>query len=62
MEEFLTLRKLLHNRMVTKDGLKAIVVPIQIVSKLPEKGIDKIFRNAGFEWRSAGCSMFGYES
>ena len=22
-----------------------------------EKGIDKIFRNAGFEWRSAGCSM-----
>ena len=42
-----------------KNGLKAIVVPgSQIVSKIAEeKGIDKIFRNAGFEWRSAGCSM-----
>ena len=42
-----------------KHGLKAIVVPgSQIVSKIAEeKGIDKIFRNAGFEWRSAGCSM-----
>ena len=42
-----------------KRGLKAIVVPgSQIVSKIAEeKGIDKIFRNAGFEWRSAGCSM-----
>jgi 3-isopropylmalate/(R)-2-methylmalate dehydratase large subunit len=42
-----------------KDGIKAIVVPgSQIVSKLAEeKGLDQIFRNAGFEWRYAGCSM-----
>jgi 3-isopropylmalate/(R)-2-methylmalate dehydratase large subunit len=42
-----------------KDGLKAIVVPgSQIVSKLAmEKGLDKVFIDAGFEWRAAGCSM-----
>ena len=42
-----------------KEGIKAIVVPgSQVVSKLAEeKGLDKIFRNAGFEWRFAGCSM-----
>lgn len=39
--------------------VKAIVVPgSQIVSKIAEeRGIDKIFLNAGFEWRNAGCSM-----
>ena len=42
-----------------RDGLKAIVVPgSQIVSKLAmEKGLDKVFMDAGFEWRAAGCSM-----
>ena len=42
-----------------KEGIKAIVVPgSQVVSKIAEeKGLDKIFINAGFEWRRAGCSM-----
>ena len=42
-----------------KSGIKAIVVPgSQIVSKIAEeKGLDQIFSDAGFEWRSAGCSM-----
>lgn len=42
-----------------KDGIKAIVVPgSQIVSKLAvDKGLDRIFTEAGFEWRGAGCSM-----
>ena len=42
-----------------KDGIKAIVVPgSQIVSQMAvEKGLDKIFTEAGFEWRGAGCSM-----
>ena len=41
------------------NGLKAIVVPgSQIVAKIAEsKGLDKIFTDAGFEWRAAGCSM-----
>ena len=38
---------------------QAIVVPgSQIVSKIAQqKGLDKIFTDAGFEWRNAGCSM-----
>ncbi len=40
-------------------GVKAIVVPgSQIVSAIAEKqGLDEIYREAGFEWRGAGCSM-----
>ena len=47
------------NGRKVKEGIKAIVVPgSQIVSKLAqEKGLDKIFIEAGFEWRNAGCSM-----
>jgi 3-isopropylmalate/(R)-2-methylmalate dehydratase large subunit len=40
-------------------GVKAIAVPgSQGVGVLcAELGLDKIFREAGFEWREAGCSM-----
>ena len=39
--------------------VKALVVPgSQAVSKAAEaRGLDAIFRKAGFEWRGAGCSM-----
>jgi len=42
-----------------KAGVKAIVVPgSQGVSKLAEEmGLADTFREAGFEWRGAGCSM-----
>ena len=40
-------------------GVKAIVVPgSQVVAKIAQSlGLDKIFTEAGFEWRGAGCSM-----
>jgi 3-isopropylmalate/(R)-2-methylmalate dehydratase large subunit len=40
-------------------GVAAMVVPGSgIVKKQAEQeGLDKIFREAGFEWREAGCSM-----
>ncbi|MBN1404882.1 MAG: 3-isopropylmalate dehydratase large subunit [Opitutales bacterium] len=40
-------------------GVKGIVVPgSQIVALLAkQEGLDKIFEDAGFEWRGAGCSM-----
>jgi 3-isopropylmalate/(R)-2-methylmalate dehydratase large subunit len=40
-------------------GVKAIAVPgSQVVGEYCKKvGIDQIFRDAGFEWRDAGCSM-----
>jgi 3-isopropylmalate/(R)-2-methylmalate dehydratase large subunit len=39
--------------------VKAICVPgSQVVAKIAEElGLDKIFKEAGFEWRNAGCSM-----
>ena len=42
-----------------KEGVHAIVVPgSQIVSQMAvERGLDKTFIDAGFEWRAAGCSM-----
>ncbi len=42
-----------------KTSVKAIVVPgSQGVSAIAEKmGLAEIFREAGFEWRGAGCSM-----
>jgi 3-isopropylmalate/(R)-2-methylmalate dehydratase large subunit len=48
----------LRGRKIRK-GLKAIVVPgSQGVAAIAEKmGLAQIFRDAGFEWRGAGCSM-----
>lgn len=53
------------------DGVKAICVPgSKEVKRVAEKeGLDKIFIDAGFEWREPGCSMcffaggenFGYQ-
>ena len=41
------------------EDVQAIVVPgSQVVAAIAEeKGLDKIFTDAGFEWRGAGCSM-----
>jgi len=41
------------------DHVQGIVVPgSQGVAKIAEElGLDKIFKEAGFEWRGAGCSM-----
>jgi 3-isopropylmalate/(R)-2-methylmalate dehydratase large subunit len=41
------------------NGVKALVVPgSAAVQKAAEReGLDETFRQAGFEWRDAGCSM-----
>ena len=41
------------------DTVSAMVVPgSQAVKRQAEaEGLDKVFREAGFEWREAGCSM-----
>ena len=41
------------------DGVRALIVPgSQLVAKqAEEEGLDKIFTEAGFQWRAAGCSM-----
>ncbi len=50
--------KYIKGRKVSPD-VKAIVVPgSQVVASIAEKmGLAEIFREAGFEWRGAGCSM-----
>lgn len=50
--------KIARGRKV-KAGIRALVVPGSAeVKKLAEQeGLHEIFREAGFEWRDAGCSM-----
>ncbi|MFO7771170.1 MAG: 3-isopropylmalate dehydratase large subunit [Roseovarius gahaiensis] len=42
-----------------KDGLRAMVVPGSglVRAQAEEEGLADIFKEAGFEWRLAGCSM-----
>lgn len=58
LSDFRLAAKYLAGKKVA-PGVKALAVPgSQIVAAQCEKlGIDKIFRDAGFEWRLAGCSM-----
>jgi 3-isopropylmalate/(R)-2-methylmalate dehydratase large subunit len=44
---------------ISKDLKGALVVPGSMVvkEKAEAEGLDKIFKDAGFEWRDAGCSM-----
>jgi 3-isopropylmalate/(R)-2-methylmalate dehydratase large subunit len=58
LSDFQEVAKFLAGRRVA-PGVKAIAVPgSQGVGVLcVSLGIDRIFREAGFEWREAGCSM-----
>ena len=58
LSDFQEVARLIKGRRVA-PGIKAIAVPgSQGVGLLcAELGIDKVFRDAGFEWRNAGCSM-----
>ena len=58
LSDFREVAKFLKGHKVS-EGVKAIAVPgSQIVDLMAKKeGIDKIFSEAGFEWRGAGCSM-----
>jgi len=50
--------RIIQGKKVSKH-VKAIVVPgsTKIKKQAEIEGIDKIFINAGFEWRNSGCSM-----
>ncbi|SFG84500.1 3-isopropylmalate dehydratase large subunit [Sporolactobacillus nakayamae] len=41
------------------EGVRALIVPgsYTIKKQAESEGLDKIFKDAGFEWREAGCSM-----
>ncbi|RSL32601.1 3-isopropylmalate dehydratase large subunit [Salibacterium salarium] len=50
--------KIAEGRKVA-DGVRAMVVPgsQQVKIQAEEEGLDKIFKDAGFDWRQSGCSM-----
>lgn len=58
LSDFQEAARFLKGRHVA-DGVKAIAVPgSQIVAtQCEEQGLDRIFEEAGFQWRHAGCSM-----
>ncbi|TLD70111.1 3-isopropylmalate dehydratase large subunit [Phragmitibacter flavus] len=58
LSDFREVAKFLKGRKVASH-VKAIAVPgSQVVDVLARnEGLDKVFTDAGFEWRAAGCSM-----
>jgi len=58
LSDFVDAAKFLKGKKVAST-VKALAVPgSQIIKKQAEEmGLDKIFSEAGFEWRNAGCSM-----
>jgi len=42
-----------------RGGMRALVVPgsMKVKAEAEAEGLDRIFSDAGFEWREAGCSM-----
>ena len=42
-----------------RKGLRALVVPgsVQVKLQAEAEGLDQVFKDAGFDWREAGCSM-----
>jgi 3-isopropylmalate/(R)-2-methylmalate dehydratase large subunit len=42
-----------------QSSVRAMVVPgsMRVRAQAESEGLDRIFKDAGFEWRAAGCSM-----
>ncbi len=58
MEDLRVAAEVVAGRRVAQ-GLRALVVPGSFAVKMQaeKEGLDRIFSDAGFEWRGAGCSM-----
>ena len=58
MEDLRAAAAVLRGRKVAA-GMRALVVPGSMLVKLQaeKEGLDEVFREAGFDWRNAGCSM-----
>ena len=59
IEDLRAAAEVVHGRKRSERVLQALVVPGsgQVKAQAEEEGLDRIFTNAGFEWRSPGCSM-----
>jgi 3-isopropylmalate/(R)-2-methylmalate dehydratase large subunit len=58
IEDLRTAAQVVAGRKVSSQ-VRALVVPgsAQVKHQAETEGLDRIFRDAGFEWREAGCSM-----
>jgi 3-isopropylmalate/(R)-2-methylmalate dehydratase large subunit len=58
IEDLRVAAEIVRGRKVA-DTVKAMVVPGSglVKAQAEQEGLDAIFREAGFEWREAGCSM-----
>jgi 3-isopropylmalate/(R)-2-methylmalate dehydratase large subunit len=58
MEDLRAAADVLRGRRVA-EGIRALVVPGSMLVKqqAEQEGLDKVFTDAGFDWRNAGCSM-----
>jgi 3-isopropylmalate/(R)-2-methylmalate dehydratase large subunit len=59
MNDLRAAARVVAGKHISKNLKGALVVPGSMVIKTEAEaeGLDKIFRDAGFEWRDAGCSM-----
>jgi 3-isopropylmalate/(R)-2-methylmalate dehydratase large subunit len=58
IEDLRSVAQIIEGRKVA-DGVRMLVVPgsMRVRFQAEDEGLDKIFLDAGAEWRSAGCSM-----
>ena len=59
IEDLREAAKVVHGYTVHANVEQALVVPgsHEVKIRAEEEGLDKAFKEAGFEWREAGCSM-----
>ena len=58
LEDLRAAARVVEGRRV-RSGLRGLVVPgsMRVKAEAEAEGLDRVFTAAGFEWRSAGCSM-----
>jgi len=58
IEDLRAAAKVVEGKRVA-DSVRAMVVPGSglVKAQAEDEGLDQVFKNAGFEWREAGCSM-----
>ena len=59
MEDLRAVAKIVEGKKIASNLKRAMIVPGSglVKEQAEEEGLDKIFLDAGFEWREAGCSM-----
>jgi 3-isopropylmalate/(R)-2-methylmalate dehydratase large subunit len=59
LEDLRAAAKMVHGYKVADNVEQAIIVPgsAQVKKQAEEEGLHRVFTEAGFEWREAGCSM-----